>query len=247
MIIRTENENVAKYKNFCMRLMRNLGHYSYDPQFYMFTQGRCNILFNWIYKSIDEQKITNNIINKCFDMYDFEMKKKQNDKKCHYFRDIKIYEPINIILLDVFNGEISTIETALMNENSYISNNSRNFICECVKIYKRMNDLYCINGRGKKDDYNSTCLKLEEFKNTYTLFHFNKGHLNLNIPSLDDKEFLDKCPSDKMNTALIPMELEKVDRPLEGEFQSVPEGPRSTSSVELPASLGTLEIQLRRV
>ncbi|CAG9474554.1 unnamed protein product [Plasmodium vivax] len=198
-IIEGSKGDLSIHTQICMKLMRNLGYFSLDPEYYQLSRERCNILYNWIYNLINKKKITDKVIDKCFEMYDFEMKSKRNDKKCYHYRDIKLYEPINITLLNIFNDKLSTIKTALVNEDTFISTKGRNFVCECVKIYKRLDEKYCHNGEGKRENYNSTCLKLKQFMGEYNFLRNILGDLNPYIPSLDkiDKELLAKCPETK--------------------------------------------------
>ncbi|GAB69825.1 hypothetical protein PCYB_005740, partial [Plasmodium cynomolgi strain B] len=194
-IINQSKGDLRIHTDICTKLMRNLGYFSIDSKVYQLTHERCNILFNWIYKSINEKKITDNIINKCFEMYDSQMSSMGNKIKCYFYSNIKIHEPINITLLDIFNDKLSTIITALMNKDTSISTKGRNFVCEYVKLYKRMNDKYCIDGRGINEEYSNTCLKLNQFKTSYMWTLYSKSDLSPIIPSLDniDKDLLAKC------------------------------------------------------
>ncbi|CAI7724142.1 PIR protein [Plasmodium vivax] len=194
-IIKQSEGGLSNHADICMKLMKNLGYFSVDQKFYRITRERCNILFNWIYKLINEKKITDNVINKCFEMYDSQMSGMGNKIKCYFYSNIKIHEPINITLLDIFNDKISTIESTLMDRDILISARGRKYVCECIKIYKHMNDLYCINGRGIDDDYSKTCLKLKQFKESYNRYLYNNRKLSNIIPSLDniDNDLSDKC------------------------------------------------------
>ncbi|KMZ76741.1 hypothetical protein PVIIG_05599 [Plasmodium vivax India VII] len=204
-IIKESNGDLSVHTDICMKLMRNLGYFSLVPKVYQLKRERCNILFNWIYKLINEEKITRNVINKCFEVYDDEMKGKNNNIKCHYNRDIKINELINITLLHIFDNNTPKIIDALMNKDESINTTGRKYVCECVKIYKDMNDLYCINGRAKNNDNSITCLELENFKRSYTWYLYNKNNLSDIIPSLDniDKDLLAKCPENERILQLV--------------------------------------------
>ncbi|VUZ99400.1 PIR protein [Plasmodium vivax] len=197
-------ESNSTYRSFCIRLMKNLRYYTSDAEKYILTKERCNILFNWMHKLINEQSIKTNIINKCFEEYDREMKRIKNSNKCHYFRNIKIHEPINITLLDIFDNKMPTIEATLMDPD--ISNRAvgRKYVCECLKIYKDMNDKYCLNGKENREDNSSTCSKLKQFKKSYMLYLYNNSSLRAIIPSLDniDKDLLDKCQEDEKRLRL---------------------------------------------
>ncbi|KMZ89768.1 hypothetical protein PVMG_04598 [Plasmodium vivax Mauritania I] len=221
-ILNKIDEESSRYRGSCIRLMKNLRYFSSEADYYKLTKWRCNILFNWMYKLMNEQNITPNIINKCFEVYDDDMKSQKNDNKCHYFRDIKIHEPINITLLDIFDDNISTIKTALMNKDASISTNARNFVCECVNIYKYMNDTYCPKGKEKIEDNLSTCIKLGNFKDSYKLYLYDESDLRTIIPSLDnlDEDLLVKCSDKEEKLQLVSIGL------------GTPEGYQEHSSTE---------------
>ncbi|KMZ76747.1 hypothetical protein PVIIG_05605 [Plasmodium vivax India VII] len=194
-IITQSNGDLSIHTDICMKLMRNLGYFSLNPKVYQFTHDRCNILFNWMYKLIKEKKITDNVINKCFVEYNSYMDKIRNYSRCYYFLYDKIYEPIKVTLLDIFDNNMHIIEKMLKSEKEEIKFPCRKFVCECVNIYKYMNDTYCPKGKAKIEDYSSTCSKLKQFKNSYMLILYSKSDLTPIIPSLDniDDDLLNKC------------------------------------------------------
>ncbi|VUZ99422.1 PIR protein [Plasmodium vivax] len=211
-IIKNSKGDVEKHKDICMKLMRNLGYFSVDPNVYQLTRDHCNVLYNWIYNLINKNKITDNVINKCFEVYYDVRNVKENDKQCDYYRDIIIYDPIKITLLDIFNDNTPTIKDTLINQYKSSSTPCRKFVCKCVQIYKQMNDTYCSIPENIKK-HESTCLKLSLFKDSYDTFRNIIGPLNSYIPSLDniDDELLVKCPLEKQNKVLTPKRAENSD------------------------------------
>ncbi|KMZ96124.1 hypothetical protein PVNG_06267 [Plasmodium vivax North Korean] len=197
------------HKDTCMKLMRNLAHRSVIRQEYEIPRYHCNILFHWLYNSYNEGKITYNIIDKCFEMYDDYSKIKENaDMKCHYHKDHIFYEPTKITLLDIFNDNTDTIKGILKGVNLPMGSLGKKYICESIKIYKYMNDKYCDNGKGKNKYYESTCLKLNNFRQIYEYIYNDQVGSIFKIPSLDniDSECSDKPPSrgEKVSLALRP-------------------------------------------
>ncbi|KMZ77083.1 hypothetical protein PVIIG_05517 [Plasmodium vivax India VII] len=194
-ILKDNNEELIKYSNFCMKILRNLGYLSVVPKIFAPTSERCNMLYNWIYNSIDENKTTKYIVDKCFKMYTDDMEAKgliPNCSKLSYENDFE--EPKKMTLLQIFEYNMQII-IDILKDKSYPDNIPwRKFICECVKIYKYMNDTYCPKQENKKHE--STCLKLSHFKIAYNMFRNNIGALNYYIPSLDniDDEFKVNCP-----------------------------------------------------
>ncbi|SCA60365.1 VIR protein [Plasmodium vivax] len=221
-IIEGSKMDLSIHTQICMKLMRNLGYFSLDPEYYQLSRERCNILYNWIYNLINKKKITDKVIDKCFEMYDFEMKSKRNDKKCYHYRDIKLYEPINITLLDIFNDKMPIIKTTLKDVNIPNRVRGRNYVCECLKIYKLMNDKYCSKGKEKTADNLSTCIKLGNFKDSYKLYLYDESDFRTIIPSLDnlDEDLLVKCSDKEEKLQLVSIGL------------GTPEGYQEHSSTE---------------
>ncbi|KMZ99279.1 hypothetical protein PVNG_02162 [Plasmodium vivax North Korean] len=206
IILNGSSVELKKYKDFCMKLMRNLGRFSSVRKIYAPTLERCKMLNNWIYNSIEKNKITVDILNKCFIEYTSYMDKIKNYKRCFNFSNYKIYEPTKITLLDVFDNNTQIIKETLMNRDFSISAPGRKYVCECVKIYKKMNDEYCVNEEGKREDYRNTCLKLKQFKGVYNFFRDTLNGLSPSLPSMNDsdEEFMVKCPSEISNNVLTP-------------------------------------------
>ncbi|CAG9474538.1 unnamed protein product [Plasmodium vivax] len=250
--------DAKKHKDICMKLMRNLKYFSLNSKDYKISNERCNILFHWLYGFLKEDKITYDIIDKCFENYDDYSSIKKNTKmKCLYFKDDKFIEPTKITLLDIFNDNIDIIKDTLKDVNVSISNLARKYVCECVKIYKYMNDKYCDNGEGKNKNYKSTCLKLNQFKSIYNIFHSNLGELNTSVASVDDldNEFSVKCPSAQPNMALTPEKAKNreatlgmgtipaagdYDAPLVEELRAPPEIVDSSMKKNITTTIGTL-------
>ncbi|KMZ99292.1 hypothetical protein PVNG_02175 [Plasmodium vivax North Korean] len=207
-ILKENSMELRKYKGFCMKLMRNLGRYSLDPKFYEPTRERCNILYNWIYNSIGK-KTTDDVVNKCFKEYTDNMEYVTNEKKCSkHSYDEKFEEPIKITLLDIFNNNTPDIINTLINEDDSISTPGQKFVCECVRIYKYMDESYCLKNRQKSEKNKTTCLKLDQFKDSYGYFLINLQDSKHKIPLLNDidNELRVKCPQDRSNLQLTHVE-----------------------------------------
>ncbi|SCA81823.1 hypothetical protein PVC01_000042400, partial [Plasmodium vivax] len=200
-VLKDLNEDKNKYRQFCKKLMRNLGYSSRDSKIYEFTSARCNILYYWIYNSINEEDNTYNILNQSFDVYNTYMDGIQNKKKCYNFLKYDVYEPIKVTLLDIFYDNMHIIERILKTEKEEIKTPCRKFVCECLKIYKQMDGTYCHKRceQGQKQNY--TCLKLDIFSKAYKFFHDKLLGIDPKIPSLDniDKECPENKPTDKLS------------------------------------------------
>ncbi|KMZ88559.1 hypothetical protein PVMG_04528 [Plasmodium vivax Mauritania I] len=204
-IITDLHGDIQKNITYCMKLIRNLGHYSYNTDYFDPTFERCNILYNWLYHSSKSEKIPDTIIEKCFDDYNFQIRGITSNYKCSYDLYKNMYlEPIKINILNLFDNNIQIIRQILIGRDDSKKTLCRKFVCECVNIYKHMSNTYCPNGKAKQKDYSNTCSKLYDFKQSYTLLHSNGGLSNLNIPSLDyiDRDFITKCPADEQKKVL---------------------------------------------
>ncbi|KMZ88568.1 hypothetical protein PVBG_04777 [Plasmodium vivax Brazil I] len=197
--------DVSEYKDVCMKLMRNLKRY--DPLSHHFdpTQERCNILYNWIYNLIQEKKVTDDITKNCFDEYIDYKNKISNYKRCDYFSHIEQFkEPMNIILLNIFNNNVEIIKNTLNGNNESDKFFCQKFVCDAVQIYKFMYATYCYNQNHVSGQLQKTCLNLSQFKNSYNIFHTGLGDLKGYIPSLDDEgsKISSKCSSYKQRALL---------------------------------------------
>ncbi|VUZ99380.1 PIR protein [Plasmodium vivax] len=231
-ILKDNNDELSKYSDFCMKLMRNLGYFSQEPKFYAPSNERCNIIYNCIYNSINNKKITVHIINKCFKEYTENMFRRGNRKICYRDTYDKFYEdPMNMTLLNIFENNMENLKNIFIGTDDSNKTSSRNFVCECAKIYKHMDELYCHKRVRGNTRHESTCLKLKQFKESYELFRRNNKVLIPNIPSLDD---IDNEYSEKNLSAESNM-LVALNRP-GAPGHAVREGLDGSSAVNIPTS-----------
>ncbi|KMZ89770.1 hypothetical protein PVMG_04600 [Plasmodium vivax Mauritania I] len=195
-IVKISNGDLKKHKNVCMKLMRNLGHRSGNSKFLYPTHDRCNVLYNWIYNSINKHSIPRNVIIKCYDDYT-ELKNVMDNKYiCPYYSFDDIYEePINIIMLKIFESNVDILISTLNDESNSFISSCQNYVCELVKIYNIMNSRYCPNVGENDIKRKNTCEILKTFKRTYMFYLFDKLIKKEVIPSLHDveNEYKNKC------------------------------------------------------
>ncbi|KMZ76839.1 hypothetical protein PVIIG_05411 [Plasmodium vivax India VII] len=191
------------YKNFCLKLVRNLGRYSDDFKFLRFTSDYCSYLNTWVYYSKNKYNIPDHIIVKCYQDYNEIASKGSVKTICPYYPYDDIYEPINIILLNLFEFNFHVLISTLNKENNVFIPSCQNFVCELVKIYNDMNSQFCGEKTGGDAKKIKTCDKLKNFYSTYMWF-FYTNLSNNNIPSLDKGvvEYLAMCPQDKLISKL---------------------------------------------
>ncbi|KMZ88546.1 hypothetical protein PVBG_04755 [Plasmodium vivax Brazil I] len=186
-IISGLNGDTENHKPYCMKLIRNLGHYYIDTDYFDPTFERCNILYNWIYHSSKKEGIPDNIIEKCFDDYNFQINRIRNTYKCSYdlYKNV-VLDKMKLNILNLFDYNSNILKKTLMGTDVSNKNRCRNFLCECLKIYKHMNKSYCIIQGEQREKHSNICLELNKFNSAYKLFYGNLLGINPKIPSLDD-------------------------------------------------------------
>ncbi|CAI7724139.1 PIR protein [Plasmodium vivax] len=194
LIIRRTNKNNEKYKDFCMKLIRNLGPYSRDYKVYNPSQERCKTLHYWLYYKIGDLDFSEKFLSEIFQEAKELTSGQPLMKICDYNYNKNIKEPKNIIkLLNLQeNGDIC--ERILSREINKDYCLCEKYINECVNIYKSMNKMYC-SGPTDKETNNDTCSQLRTFDTTYTSFLFKEQQLSGKIPSLtsSNNEYVGKC------------------------------------------------------
>ncbi|KMZ95735.1 hypothetical protein PVMG_05334 [Plasmodium vivax Mauritania I] len=199
------NGEEAKYENFCMKLVRNLGHRSNNMDFLRHTPERCNNLNNWIYYSMKKHKIPEDIITGCFDDYNDVMSGINQPPRCSYYSyDTKYNEPINIIKLNIFESNMDIIQSTLDSLHDSINLPLRMYIWECINIYKGIYKKYCHNKDDEDQKRILTCSRLDAIKKTYDFYLSTIQHRMYKIPSLDEVEedYLNMCVSEELKSAL---------------------------------------------
>ncbi|KMZ77078.1 hypothetical protein PVIIG_05512 [Plasmodium vivax India VII] len=186
-ILENLDEDIDEHTDFCMKLIRNLGHFSEDLKHLIRSPDRCDILHNWIYNSKKKKYIPDIIINTCFDDFITIRSRKGYNYPCSYDIYDSLYEdPVNITLLNIFEYNIESIRNTLNDKNSENNIPCQKFVCKSVKIYNDMYKEYCENGVDGYEKHTSTCSKLKQFKISYTNYLRNKIGKADEIPSLDD-------------------------------------------------------------
>ncbi|KMZ96125.1 hypothetical protein PVNG_02133 [Plasmodium vivax North Korean] len=199
-------ENIQEQSTFCLKLIRNLGCYPLvNNQYFDPKNDRCKILHYWIYNSVKNKQISNNLISDCFGDYKDHMNSISMTPNCPYHPYDDMYEePMNMIILDIFQSNIHIIIDIVTRENypTYLS--VQQYICECVKIYKEMYNRYCPKVDAHNKKRNVTCDMLNTFKDTYKSFLSATQHKKYKIPSLDkvEADYLNIPMSSTVSTAV---------------------------------------------
>ncbi|KMZ88587.1 hypothetical protein PVBG_04796 [Plasmodium vivax Brazil I] len=194
------DEKKEEHRKFCLKLIRNLGHYSENLKILKFKSEDCNNLNNWVYSSKKEYNVPDEIITECFNDFKRNMNGAGIYDICNYYSYEDNYkEPINIIILDIFQSNMNIVTDLVASVNDIINFGLQKYICDCVHIYKEMDKKYCRGNYHGDLVRTLTCNTLNTFKTTYNSYLYEKAHNNYKIPSLDvDNEYADKCLASKL-------------------------------------------------
>ncbi|KMZ76750.1 hypothetical protein PVIIG_05608 [Plasmodium vivax India VII] len=201
---------MEKNKIFCMKLVRNLGFYAPNSEFFDPNEDRCKILYYWVYNSAKNKHISNKLITDCFNDYKDHMTNINKKPKCYYYPFEDSYnEPIDMIILEIFHTNMKALTDILSKENSKINLDLQKYICECVNIYKEMDKKYCL---GKDSNSSLTCIMLYVVKQMYNLYLSGKDYHKYKIPSLYDveKEYTAKCLPSNLDVPSIAPRINEV-------------------------------------
>ncbi|KMZ95738.1 hypothetical protein PVMG_05337 [Plasmodium vivax Mauritania I] len=199
-IVKNYGEEKAKHKDFCMKLVRNLGCYNLNTKYYNPNNDRCIILYNWIHNTKKNYIHSDEIITKCFNDYIEFMDRTIGNYMCSYDSYNAIYEdPIKMTILDIFNNNMQNIKRKLMEEREKGKFSAQNFVCGSVNIYRKMYRNYCNDQNARDKEHKNTCDQLNALRTIYNSYIFQNVDLKNKIPALDDREeeFWDKCKSDE--------------------------------------------------
>ncbi|GAB69884.1 hypothetical protein PCYB_006330, partial [Plasmodium cynomolgi strain B] len=202
-----------------MKLVRNLGCYNYNDDYYNLRKYRCPILYYWIYKSVEERKINTELITEIFN--DSYSRRCTYNRKAycyyyHYYYD-KFEEPMNMIFLEIFQNNINTVLNMLNNQEDIMNDKLQRYICKCINIYYKMNETYCVknpnNNNNNNQMSNLTCSILRSFKQTYDSYLLGEiYHEKYAIPFLEDagKVYSDQCLLPDKEIELIKINRERI-------------------------------------
>ncbi|CAI7720785.1 Plasmodium vivax Vir protein, putative, partial [Plasmodium vivax] len=193
--------NYKKYKDFCMKLMRNLGAYSSGQELCRPKTERCKTLRNWLYNVIIDQNVPTDIISTIFKESKEIIGENCNMFMCDFSYNEKIKEPKKIIKLLNLIDNVNIFYDIMIDitKSDYCS--CEKYINECVNIYKDMKNKYCTKGNDK-DINRETCSYLDTFDTTYTNYLYKKLKLPAEIPSLTstNDEYVGRCKTEQINS-----------------------------------------------
>ncbi|SCO72979.1 VIR protein [Plasmodium vivax] len=152
------------------------------------------------------KKIPDDIIKRCFDDYNFQIKGITKTYKCSYDLYKNMYiDQMKLNILDLFDNNINIIRQILIDPDDSNKTHCQKFVCECVKIYKNVYKSYCNDTIPENDKSKGTCGKLNTLKTIYNYYFFQNVDLKDKVPTLDgnEEEFGAMCKADEQLSATV--------------------------------------------
>ncbi|KMZ89711.1 hypothetical protein PVMG_04541 [Plasmodium vivax Mauritania I] len=218
----------VNYHDICMKLLRNLDPSSNVVERKISPIHCCFNVNNWLYNNIEKNYLNNkHVIKWIFDLSKTISTEIKNNGCFYYSYDTQYNEPVNIILLRIFDDNIDVIERTLKSDDQKNSTLCQNYVCKCVDIYQKMNKLYCSESNAQPGKRRNTCDMLKALKTPYNALLSRNPVIRTKIPSLEatEHEFLTKCPSYEPQKALA---------------VSIDGNSGSSTSSKIPATIGTM-------
>ncbi|GAB69801.1 hypothetical protein PCYB_005500, partial [Plasmodium cynomolgi strain B] len=193
-IIRNTVNDTSKYNDFCMKLIRNLGAYSTDPEIIKPSVERCDNLQSWLCYLIRKYNISIDFIQTCFEESKLPNGVCVNNNICPYY---PYKEFINIaddmLKIKIFVDNISTIRNILMDKAHIYNCSVRMFLYECLKIYMKIKDDYC--SHAESSNTINICSELVEFEFYYDsyIYYLNEIPKKLKFLNAEDIQFTINC------------------------------------------------------
>ncbi|GAB70002.1 hypothetical protein PCYB_007510 [Plasmodium cynomolgi strain B] len=203
-IVKNHVEGNDSHQNFCKKLVRNLGCYTYENEAYNPRKEDCIILYYWIYNSVKEYIINENLITQVFyDNYSrwCTYKRKVNCFYHNYYDNFE--DPVNMLFMDIFHNNIDIVKQELVKSNDQNYNGDlQKYICKVIHIYNNMIERYCLKDHDKGEKRKNTCSMLGIVRYTYDLFLRGELYNNkLIVPYIEDikEAYSDTCMDPESN------------------------------------------------
>ncbi|GAB69988.1 hypothetical protein PCYB_007370, partial [Plasmodium cynomolgi strain B] len=143
-IMKLVENDEERYKDICIKLLRNLGIFSSETNTAKYNSERCRNLNSWLYYIIKDYDVQQDAFTKIFDVSNGILEKRVNHPYCSYYlyKD-KYHDPNKIIKLINLQEYVYDILSILNNKDDENQCSCLKFIYECANIYKEMNKIYC--------------------------------------------------------------------------------------------------------
>ncbi|KMZ83173.1 hypothetical protein PVBG_05778 [Plasmodium vivax Brazil I] len=221
------DDDKTKYHNICMNIIRNLDPNCENPEGCISHSTRCNNVNIWLYNYKDKKNLNKKYIIESIFQLSRTFGTVNKPYECPYYSyDENFEEPINIILLKMFDYNTDIIKSTLEYERDPNYSSAQRYLCKFVELYKKMYSEYCSGTHTKTQKGNKTCGELNTLKDLYNMFRSLYHEISPKIPSLEAKEdeLLAKCPSIQVQHLL----------------QASVDGHSGSSTSKIPATIGTM-------
>ncbi|KMZ76763.1 hypothetical protein PVIIG_05871 [Plasmodium vivax India VII] len=196
--------DVENHKEIYKKLTRNILLLNKENKG-MSNDDYCRFLNQWIYHTRKKYDINEYNISVFYQAAHTRIVGPGAKNSCHFYSYDKDYEnSINIIKLQNFHHNVDTIRNILIKESAPHERNShycyaQRYANECVKIYRKMHDMFCSGNKSSIPQNVKTCSELSTFNSIYKNYLFNKGDIKKKIPDIDsgESEKLYGCIADK--------------------------------------------------
>ncbi|SCA81942.1 hypothetical protein, conserved [Plasmodium vivax] len=194
----TEVEKVV-----CKRLLNNLlqlKNVNYDDDF---IKG-CSNLYVWLYFKIKNSMISNDIINKIFELPKSHQSEGPKYNYCLYFSfNDKIPNPENLMKLRIFNDNADIFKSMLKDVKRSDVCSLKRYVYKCIEVYRAMYISYNFHLDCNSHQYKNACNIINDFKKLYSSFIYKNHDIAHDFPEFSSKtptNIIEGCPSTE-NTA----------------------------------------------
>ncbi|SCO65497.1 VIR protein [Plasmodium vivax] len=204
-------ELTTKQTNTCKKLIRNLllCNTLNEHNFINF----CSNLYVWLYFETKKSGISNDIIKKIFDLPKLREKGVIKFMYCPYdtYNDQR-HDPEDLMKLSIFNDNVGTFQSMLMNSNMSNDCSLKKYVYECVDIYNKTHEDYSSLQYCNSSPEEYACGIIQAFNSKYTSHIRNKGGIIHEFPELSSNTPLDlndMCPLDEIEPDTRPEETQQ--------------------------------------
>ncbi|CAG9474569.1 unnamed protein product [Plasmodium vivax] len=199
VILEQVDNKKERYKDLCIKLIRNLGPFDFKNNEDKYNSERCKNINSWLYYVTKDYNVPQHVITYIFNQSNNIIGEENKEHYCinSFYKDIynNPDDIIKLINLEVYKYDILNI---LKNNKDNNHCSCRKFIVECSNIYEKVNNINCTGLTGDDSKKSNTCSKLQGFNTFYKTNISTNVELQQKLPSLYDaeKEHITICPSD---------------------------------------------------
>ncbi|CAI7724301.1 hypothetical protein PVPAM_000042600, partial [Plasmodium vivax] len=198
-------------KNTCKKLLRNLFLCS-DLNSNNFINC-CSNLYVWLYFEIKKSGISNDIVQKIFELPKFREKGVIKYIYCPYdtFNDEK-HDPEDLLKLSIFNNNADTFQSMLKDSEKSKDCHLKKYVYECVNIYNKINDTNSFPYDCNTSQHKNACEIIKVFNSLYMSYIFKKEGISDEFPELSSDthlKYMEECPVVETVSHPVPEETQQ--------------------------------------